>query len=88
MDIVFNTQEHEEAIKELTGMDIYELGKKYDLTLTDAQGMDITEAQANAYKDKFLQLETNYLLHGDFLVYIYKEMQKMLAKYSLFAFSA
>ena len=88
MDIVFNTKEHEEAIQELTGMDIYELGKKYDLTLTDAQGMDITEAQAEAYKDKFLQLETNYLLHGDFLVYIYKEMQKMLAKYSLFAFSA
>ena len=54
MDIVFNTEEHEKAIQELTGMNIYELGKKYDLTLTDAQGIDITEEQANAYKDKFL----------------------------------
>ena len=88
MDIVFNTEEHEKAIQELTGMNIYDLGKKYDLTLTDAQGIDITEEQANAYKDNFLQLETNYMLHGDFLVYIYKEMQKMLAKYALFAFSA
>ena len=88
MDIVFNTEEHEKAIEELTGKNIYELGKKYDLTLTNAEGIDITEEEALSYKDKFLQLETNYMLHGDFLLYIYKEMQKMLSKYGLFAFSA
>jgi hypothetical protein len=48
----------------------------------------ITEEEAQAYNPKFMTLESNYNLHGDFLIYIYKEMQKLSNKFGLFAFQA
>ena len=48
----------------------------------------ISEEEAMAYKAKFMTLDTNYNLHGDFLIYIYKEMPKLSNKFGLFSFQA
>ena len=77
-----------EFIKTTTGMSLEELNKKYDISLTDASGIDITEEEAKSYENIFIDLETNYVLHGDFLLYIYKELQRMNNQFSVLAFSA
>ena len=77
-----------EFIKTTTGMSLEELNKKYDITLTDASGMDITEEEAKSYQNIFMDLETNYIMHGDFLLYIYKELQRLNNQFSVLAFSA
>ena len=87
-EIAFRLDEHVKAIEELTGTTLDELNKKYDISLTNAEGIDISEEEAASYEAKFLELDTNYVLHGDFLIYIYKEMSKLNSKYGLYAFSA
>ena len=77
-----------EFIKTTTGMSLEELNKKYDISLTDASGMDITEEEAKSYQNIFVDLETNYIMHGDFLLYIYKELQRLNNQFSVLAFSA
>ena len=77
-----------EFIKTTTGMSLDELNKKYDISLTDASGMDITEDEAKSYQNIFVDLETNYIMHGDFLLYIYKELQRLNNQFSVLAFSA
>ena len=50
--------------------------------------MDITEEEAKSYQNIFMDLETNYIMHGDFLLYIYKELQRLNNQFSVLAFSA
>ena len=89
MDIIWeHLDEHVKAIEELTGLPIAEVAKKYDVEMVNQNLEPISEEEAMAYKDKFKTLETNYNLHGDFLIYIYKEMQKLSNKFGLFAFQA
>ena len=77
-----------EFIKTTTGMTLEELNKKYDIELTDASGYIISEEEAKSYQNIFMDLETNYIMHGDFLLYIYKELQRLNNQFSVLAFSA
>ena len=77
-----------EFIKTTTGMSLEELNKKYDISITDASGIDISEEEAKSYQNIFIDLETNYVMHGDFLLYIYKELQRLNNQFSVLAFSA
>lgn len=82
---VFDTLEF---IKTTTGMSLEELNKKYDISLTDSTGVDISLEEAKSYQNIFMDLETNYILHGDFLIFIYKELQRLNNQFSVLAFSA
>lgn len=89
MDIIWNhLDEHVAVIEELCGMSIVEVAAKYDIQLINANLEPITEEEAAAYQENFMTLDTNYNLHGDFLIYIYKEMQKLQNRFGLFAFQA
>ena len=77
-----------EFIKTTSGMSLEELNQKYNISLTDASGFEITEEEAKSYQNIFMDLETNYILHGDFLLYIYKELQRLNNQFSVLAFSA
>lgn len=77
-----------EFIKTASGMSLEELNKKYDISLTDSTGVDISEEEAKSYQNIFMDLETNYILHGDFLLFIYKELQRLNNQFSVLAFSA
>ena len=89
IDIIWeHLDEHVAKIEELTGMTINEVAAKYDVQLINQNLEPITEEEAQSYKANFMTLETNYNLHGDFLIYIYKEMQKLQNRFGLFAFQA
>lgn len=72
----------------VSGMSLEELNKKYDVQLTDFAGVTITLEEARTYQNVFMDLETNYNLHAEFMLYIYKEMQRLNNLYSIQAFSA
>lgn len=89
IDIIWeHLDEHVKAIEELTGLPISEVAKKYDVEMVNQNLEPISEEEAMAYKAKFMTLDTNYNLHGDFLIYIYKGMQKLSNKFGLFSFQA
>lgn len=89
IDIIWeHLDEHVAKAEELAGVPLAELAKRYDLEMVNANLEPITEEEAAAYKPNFMTLESNYNLHGDFLIYIYKEMQKLSNRFGLFAFQA
>lgn len=75
-------------LETISGMKIDDLANKYNLKLTDAGGNIISKEEAESYKNIFMDLETNYNLHADFILYIYKEMQRLNNQFSILAFSA
>ena len=75
-------------LETVTGKTSEELSQKYDYYLQDAMGVNITVDEAMSYRDMFKDLETNYNLHADFLLYIYKELQRLNNQFSVIAFSA
>ncbi|MCR5112311.1 MAG: leucine-rich repeat domain-containing protein [Acholeplasmatales bacterium] len=77
-----------EFLTTITGMTRQQMEEKYGITLMDASGLTITDEDAKTYQNIFMDLETNYNLHADFLVYIYKEMQRLNNSFSVQAFSA
>jgi N-dimethylarginine dimethylaminohydrolase len=89
IDIIWeHLDEHIAKAEELAGVSIDELAKRYDVEMLNANLEPITEEEAQAYKPNFMTLESNYNLHGDILIYIYKERQKLSDKFGLFAFQA
>lgn len=84
--ICYDLDELEAKITEFTGLSLEELNQKYDIELTDHQGYAIDKEKAYAGKDSFIELETNYKLHADFLVYLYKEMEELDKKFALLQF--
>lgn len=89
IDIIWgHLDEHVAKIEELTGMTIVEAAAKYDIQMINQNLEPISEEEAASYQANFMTLDTNYNLHGDFLIYIYKEMQKLQNRFGLFAFQA
>ena len=89
IDIIWgHLDEHVAKIEELTGMTITEAAAKYDVQMINQNLEPISEEEAASYQANFMTLDTNYNLHGDFLIYIYKEMQKLQNRFGLFAFQA
>ena len=82
---VYNTVTFLETI---TGLSIDELGLRYGIQLADAGGNIISKEEAQSYINIFMDLETNYNLHADFLLYVYKELQRLNNQFSVLAFSA
>lgn len=80
--------ENLKKLEEITGLTEEELSNKYDYHLQDAMGVNITVEEAMSYRDLFKDLETNYNLHADFLLFIYKELQRLNNQFSTIAFSA
>ncbi len=72
----------------ISGLSLEELNQKYDVSLTDFSGVTISNEEARSYQNVFMDLETNYNLHAEFILYIYKEMQRLNNIYSIQAFSA
>lgn len=77
-----------EFIQAITGLSLEELNQKYDIQLIDASGLEISLDEAKSYRNIFMDLETNYNMHAEFLIYIYKEMQRLNNLFSIQAFSA
>ncbi|MCR5647492.1 MAG: leucine-rich repeat domain-containing protein [Acholeplasmatales bacterium] len=77
-----------EFAQTISGLSLEELNKKYDIALTDFSGVEISVEEARTYQNVFMDLETNYNLHAEFILYIYKEMQRLNNMYSIQAFSA
>ncbi len=77
-----------EFAQTISGLSLEELNKKYDVALTDFSGVEISVEEARTYQNVFMDLETNYNLHAEFILYIYKEMQRLNNMYSIQAFSA
>ncbi|MCR5349590.1 MAG: leucine-rich repeat domain-containing protein [Acholeplasmatales bacterium] len=75
-------------LEAITGMTHEELSERYDYHLQDAMGVNISVDEALSYRDLFKDLETNYNLHADFLLYIYKELQRLNNQFSVIAFAA
>ncbi|MGM9969563.1 MAG: leucine-rich repeat domain-containing protein [Anaeroplasma sp.] len=84
--ICFDLDEAIDYIKSTTNLELEDINKKYDIALVDALGYPISYEDAMAQREKFIDLETNYKLHGDFLNYIYKEIKSMNKEFSLFKF--
>jgi hypothetical protein len=80
--------EHIIQLEEVVQQRHYDFAKKYDVQLTDFAGVTITLEEARTYQNVFMDLETNYNLHAEFILYIYKEMQRLNNLYSIQAFSA
>lgn len=86
--ICFDDLDETEAfITAATGLSFDELNARYDIELIDANGYAISKEDALAYKDTFIDLETNYTLHADFLHYLNKELKKLVEEFWLIPFS-
>ena len=71
-------------IENSLGVSIDNLAKRYDIQLTDSVGNVITLDEAKGLKNNFVNLETNYNLHGDYLTFIYNDLKtsnKVYAEY-------
>ena len=64
-------------IEEVIKQTHYDIAKNYDIQLTDSVGNPMDIVDAKAMRDKFIKLEQNYKLHGDYLYYIYTEIRQM-----------
>jgi hypothetical protein len=64
-------------LEELLQQSHYEIAKRYDIQLTDSVGNPIDINDAKAMRDKFFGLEQNYKLHGDYLFYVYSELNQL-----------
>ena len=64
-------------IEEAVQQSHYDIAKNYDIQLTDSVGNPMDIVDAKAMRDKFIKLEQNYKLHGDYLYYIYTEIRQM-----------
>lgn len=79
--------ETEEFIVNATGLSFDELNQRYDIELIDANGYQITKEDALEYQKTFIDLETNYTLHADFLHYLNKELKKLVEEFWVIPFS-
>ncbi len=86
-NICFNLDESINFIQEATGLTLDQINERYSTAILDAEGNVITIEEANQYKESFIDLDTNYKLHGDFLIYIYKEIQKMINEFNTISYN-
>lgn len=70
-------------IEEITQMTHYSIAERYDIQLTDSVGNPIDLNDAKALRDKFIGLEQNYNLHGDYLIYVYNECRQMNQEFTM-----
>ena len=61
----------------------YSIAERYDIQLTDSVGNPIDLNDAKALRDKFIGLEQNYNLHGDYLIYVYNECRQMNQEFTM-----
>lgn len=85
-NICFDLNESVDLILKETGMTLEEIDQKYDTQLVNGEGFPITLEEALKMEDKFIDLESNYKLHADFINYIYKEIQRLNLEFSSYTY--